>query len=269
MAREVDQVAKAMIPLGPKPRISPKAIKADLLAHWQDIGDLGVATKPNKKTLVFDIGLRAQAVLTMVKACIPWSELKKPCDASVLWKHALVDLKDHKAFLVVSIKDRSPLSPLERSELLTQLTTSVLKTCPVALGVLWCNASLLIPSALFCDYTLKVLPLGPPIPIWVDIHIRPTAQGRMSGLTTGLNALGHMEIETANSPESAAELRTRFEGLVAYLLKNGPVIGDGDTIGEGADEKIKVVYSSSSMGKIGTVMRIDFDSTNSSDALVG
>jgi hypothetical protein len=266
MASEVVQVAKAIIPLGQRPRISPKAIKADLYAHWPDIGHLGLATKPSKKALVFELGQRAQAVLTIVKACIPWPELKGSYESNILWQDAFADLKHHKAFLVASVKDLSPLSPLERSMLLTQLTAAVLNTCPAALGVLWCNASLLIPPALFCEYAVKILPLGPPIPIWVDIRISPNDRGRMSGFTTGLDALGHMEIETENSPETAAELRTRFEGLVAYLLKNGPVICDGDTIGEGANEKIKVVYSSSSFGKTSTVMRIDFDSVGTDDA---
>jgi hypothetical protein len=47
--------------------------------------------------------------------------------------------------------------------------------------------------------------------------------------------------------------------LCEYLLVNGPVIKDGHTVGESADEKIRVVHSPSAFGQEGQVMRLDYE----------
>ncbi|MGH7140661.1 MAG: DUF4261 domain-containing protein, partial [Pirellulales bacterium] len=80
----------------------------------------------------------------------------------------------------------------------------------------------------------------------------------------GLAALGHKEFETAKSPESAKELRDRLLGLVGYVLEHGQVVKDGDTIGEDANERIKVTYGPSSFGVPREVMRLDYSSAKCS-----
>lgn len=262
MPPTADRFGIAMIPLGPNPKISPTAIKADLSATWPDMPPLGATEKKDKHILSFDVGNGAYAILTLIAAPIPWTDLEGPCATSVLWKDAAEVLRPHKAHLLVTVMFHEQPSPIEKSKLLTQITAAILHTCDAALGVYWCNATLVIPPELFREFAVRILPLGPPIHIWVDFRIGPNEQGTMAGFTTGLEALGHMEIETLNSPEPPGELRDRFEGLIAYLLENGPVIRDGDTIGEDVNERIKVVYSPSSFGHDGTVMRLDYESSS-------
>ncbi len=52
-----------------------------------------------------------------------------------------------------------------------------------------------------------------------------------------MKALGLMEIEAQDSPEPPSELRDRLFGLAEYLIDNGLVIRDGDTVGADAKEK--------------------------------
>lgn len=263
MAPTVDKFGIAMIPLGKNPRISASAIKSDLSATWSDMPVVGPTEKKEKHMVSFDVGDDAHVILTLMPGPIPWSDLEGPCATSVLWKDAAEVLKPHKAHLLVTIMFEGDRSPIDKSKLLTQVTASVLHTCDAALGVYWCNATLVIQPELFREFAVKILPVGPPIHIWVDFRIGKNEHGKMSGFTTGLPALGHMEIETESSSEPARELRDRFEGLIHYLLENGPVIADGDTIGEDADERIKVVYSPSSFGHEGTVMRLEYEPTPS------
>ena len=42
------------------------------------------------------------------------------------------------------------------------------------------------------------------------------------------------------------------------MVENGPVIKDGDTVGEDANERIKVVYAKSAFGHEGRVMRLEY-----------
>jgi hypothetical protein len=256
-----DQIAIAMIPLGPNPRVSPSAIKKDLSSTWKDIPTLGESAKSDKTTLSFDVGKSAHVFLSLMPGPIPWSDLEGPCATSVLWREAAAVLKPHKAHLLVTILFDDARSSVEKSKLLTQVTAAVLATCEAALGVYWSNATLVIQPKLFRDFAVEILPHGPPVHIWVDFRIGPNKQGKMSGFTTGLKALGLMELETESSPEPAIELRGRFEGLIHYLLENGPVIKNGDTIGEDENERIKAVYSPSAFGHEGQVMRLDYEPT--------
>jgi Domain of unknown function (DUF4261) len=54
------------------------------------------------------------------------------------------------------------------------------------------------------------------------------------------------------------DLRDRFLSLAGYLIENGPVIEDGNTVGADANEKIQVIYSASQFGHDGQVMRLDY-----------
>jgi hypothetical protein len=74
-----------------------------------------------------------------------------------------------------------------------------------------------------------------------------------------MKALGLMEFESKNAGESPGELRERFLGLAGYLVENGPVINDGDTVGQDANERIRVVYSDSEFGHEGQVMRLVYE----------
>ncbi|MGL4422718.1 MAG: DUF4261 domain-containing protein, partial [Gemmataceae bacterium] len=140
----------------------------------------------------------------------------------------------------------------------TKVCAAILATCPQAPGIFWSNASLVVSSPVFQDFTQKILPEGPPVYIWVDLRVGRNASGTTSGFTTGMAALGHMEFETEESPEAPGDLRERFFGLANYLLEHGPVINDGDTIGEDANERIRVVYSPSAFGQEGKVMRLEY-----------
>lgn len=247
-----------MVCLGDKPKISPSAITKDLTNSWRDFPRLGQVEKGGKGQVSFDIGQDTLAILQLNGTPIPWSDLEGPCATSAIWPDAAKVLKQHTAHMLVTLMFKSAMHPVERSNLLTQVTSAVAETTDAALGVYWSNATLVVQPKVFRQFALRVLPQGPPIPIWVDFRIGPNEDGKMAGFTHGMKALGLMELETETSPESAEELHGRFEGLIEYLLENGPVIKDGDTVGENAKERIKVNYADSSFGHEGQVMRLDY-----------
>jgi len=107
-----------------------------------------------------------------------------------------------------------------------------------------------------CEFATEFLPQSLPLYLWIDLRAGRTDSGKMAGFTRGLEALGHREFETEDSPEAPGELRERFIGLASYVLENGPVIQDGDTVGDSADHKIRVVHSPSAFGNEGQVMKL-------------
>jgi hypothetical protein len=198
--------------------------------------------------------------MAKMPAPIPWSDLEGPCATSILWRNADTEVKKHKIHWIVTVNGE--LDPLSLSRLLTQATAASMAACEAAIGVYWGNATLVIPKNIFIDFAKDVLPHGPPLHIWVDFRVGKDSDTSSSGFTAGMKALGHMEFETKGSPEPPGELRERLLALAGYVLENGPVIRDGDTVGEDAEERIRVVYSNSSFGHESKVMRLVYETAS-------
>jgi Domain of unknown function (DUF4261) len=199
----------------------------------------------------------ATVFLQMIKAPFPWSDLEGPCATSILWPKAKDELEDHKAHCLVTIMGE--LSPMEMSARLTQATAIALAACPNSVGVYWGNSTMVISKPMFRDFAIDVLPQETPYLLWVDFRVGAGNPSGTSGFTTGMEALGHMEFEAENVPESVSDVRDRLHNLVSYLLEQGPVINDGDTIGRDENEKIRVCYEASIYGNKNMVMRLRYE----------
>ena len=245
----------AMVTFNKDGRLSSRAVLKDLQSLWSDLK----VAQPEKKehTLSFQVNDTLVA-LAVMPAPIPWSDLEGPCATSILWPDAEQVLREHATHMIVTAMSDGP--PIDRMKILTQVTAAV---CGAqgASGVMWYHATLVIPPDMFREFACDFLPGELPIPLWVDFRVGAGENGATQGFTAGMSSLGHMEIETLNSPEPVGELRERFFGLCHYLLENGPVIKDGHTIGQDANERIQVAYSPSSFGHEGQVMRLEYHPT--------
>jgi hypothetical protein len=226
-----------------------------LAEYWPG---LAAATQAEEKdgSIAFRIGA-SDIILGRMPAPIPWSDLEGPCATSVLWRDAAQEVKQHALHWVVTVS--AELNPVEMSTLLTQATAATMAACPAAIGVYWGNATLVLPKNLFIDFAREVLPGGPPLHIWVDFRVGKDTDATSAGFTAGMKALGHMEFEAQNAPEPPGELRERLMGLAGYVLERGPVLRDGDSVGQDADERIRVLYSPSAFGHEGKVMRLQYE----------
>lgn len=248
-------VALSMVLLREEAALPAARIEQELRARYPDLDAAVTSDEGGIASLKLRNG---DLFVAPVPVAIPWSDLEGPCATSLLWKNAATDVKPHRAHLIVTIL--SELNEIERSTLLTQATVAVLAACDAALGVYWGNASLLVPKPIFVELAERILPHGPPLDIWIDFRIGWQEQKRSAGFTQGMKALGHMELEARDWPEKPSELRDRMQGLARYLLDNGRVIKDGDTVGQSASEKIRVVYVRSTFGHDALVMQLRYES---------
>ena len=249
-------VSIAFIPLNRGAKLSATAIRKDFASRWPDQPSPVHSEGTKKGQAAFNVG-ESIVVIAMMPVPIPWSELQGPCETSWLWEGAATELRGHHRHLIVTVFDEQ--GPVERAGLLTRVCASVLATCEGAAGVYWGAGGLVVPSKIFRDFASEVLPEGPPLFIWVDFRVGQADSGKTAGFTHGLAALGHMEFETESASDGPGDLRQRLHGLGVYVLENGPVINDGDTIGEDAHERIKVVYADSAFGQEGRVMRLEYE----------
>jgi hypothetical protein len=250
----MSDISLAFVPLAAKARIYAKDVAADIARKWPDFPDV----KPeegNPGQLSFETG-GLSVIAQYVPRPIPWGDLEEPCQTSMLWEDAEEELRDHAGHMIVTTFGDA--EPLDRMKFLTVVLAGMLGACDKALGVYWGGARLVVPSKLFQDMAKDILPDGLPLFIWIGFRAGKNDDGTTSGFTTGLRDLGHREFETDNATDSVGTLRERLFNLSCYVLENGPVIKDGNTVGADESEKIRVVYSESLFGNEGEVMRLDY-----------
>ncbi len=166
---------------------------------WADLPKVGGAQE-HDNMVAFQLG-EADVALGVIAAPMPWDELESVCEMSPLWPGAAEVLKEHREHVIVTV--RGELDPVELSGLLTQVTAAVMASSEAALGVYWGNASMVVPKDMFIEFAVDILPQGPPLFVWVNFQAGPMEEeGVSGGFTTGLEALGLMELETENATES-------------------------------------------------------------------
>ena len=72
-----------------------------------------------------------------------------------------------------------------------------------------------------------------------------------------MSNFGLMEIESKDARISFVSLLSLVNGMAQYLIKSGPVIRDGDTVGD-ASQKIRVRHGKSYWRPGMTVYRVEF-----------
>ena len=230
-------------------------VQRQLAANWPNL-PAATEVEEGDGTLSLQLG-ESSVIMARMPAPIPWTDLEGPCATSILWRNAAEEVKRHMIHWIVTVNGE--LEPVAISTLLTQATAAAMAACSSAIGVYWGNATLVVPKDIFVDFAKEVLPHGPPLHVWVDFRVAKESENSSSGFTAGMKSLGHMELESQRSPEPPGELRKRLLTLAGYLVENGPVIRDGDTVGEDAEERIRVVYSDSAFGHEGTVMQLVYE----------
>lgn len=248
----------SMIMLTTDSPIRAKDVQRHLAENWPELPTVSDIEEKDG-TLSLQIG-DAGLIMAKMPAPIPWSELEGPCATSILWRNSVAEVKKHSIHWIVTVNGQ--LDPVALSRLLTQATAAAMAACQTAIGVYWGNATLVIPKNIFIDFAKEMLPHGPPLHIWVDFRVGKDSQTSSSGFTAGMKALGLMEFEALESPESPSELRERLLALAGFVVENGPVIRDGDTVGEDSEERIRVVYSASAFGHDGKVMRLVYETAS-------
>lgn len=248
-------ISMAMVALADMATLTPAALLQALQRDWPD---LVLPGDTPEEAGVFSLDLvDGTAFISHMEAPIPWSDLEGPCATSLLWPEAEAVLRAHRMHLVVVFSGE--LAELERASRLTQVIASVIAACPAASAVFWGDARLVLPAALFRETAVECLPQELPERLWVGIMAGHGEQGRAAGYTRGLDALGLMDIETVSASESPADLYDRLGSIAGYLVEKGLVINDGDTVGDSAEEKIRVVYAPSRFGSSKPVLRLDYD----------
>jgi hypothetical protein len=153
--------------------------------------------------------------------------------------------------------------PLDAYRHLTRLVSAVLRATD-GLGVYWGTAAHVIRADVYDTIAHESDDDSLPVTLWVDFRAfaedgdAEDAGGDRSALfTVGLSAFGLMELEIGPSDKQPGELRELGMSVASYLIENGPVLGDGDTVGATEDQRVVVRHAPSMVDRPGTVYRLE------------
>jgi len=214
-----------------------------------DRGDGGVFS--------FNVGDELLA-LALMPAPYPAKDLEGPIRASWMWpaKPPIAGVKQHRSHLLVTMTGGSG-DPVRRRLILTAVTALAARQ-PGALAVYWPEARQVLFPAAFVEMAERInSPEAPPLYLWVNLPGLRNQDKTLGMFTVGLSSLGHMEIEIPRIDMQAGELREWLLNIMYYLLENGPVLKDGETIGMSAEQKIRIRHCPSRFGHPGKVICLE------------
>lgn len=244
-----------MIPLHGEVRISVVEMQRDVKTTWPGTPP-PVDFRREKGILTFKMG-NAFVAIALMQEPIPWRDLEPQCKAAWLWPDAAATLRRHTQHFALTLE--SEASARERAAKLTKICAAVLAHCNASLGVIFGEAGVLARKDVFRDMSVESLRTSLPVELWVDCKVGPAGEEKSQGFTKGLAALGHPELEATGLPESPQRLHSRLLGVARYLVEHGPIIQEGDAIGESAEERIRVAFGHSQFGQKGVVMRLVYE----------
>jgi hypothetical protein len=95
-----------------------------------------------------------------------------------------------------------------------------------------------------------------PIMLWINYRMSNDLQKGWAVSTRGMKHFGLMEIECKDAPVDGRSVFSLVAQTSAYLISKGPIIHDGETIGESPALNIRVRHAASYWTEGETVYRI-------------
>ena len=160
------------------------------------------------------------------------------------WPESEAVAADHQGHIIVSLLGKSE-RPLAAARLMTAVIGALLATVPECCGVVWAGRVARAADLWLTESSRSLAPYPDyPFGLWVDIL--PFRSGaKIGAITMGLSAFVGREIEFVTGKLTLPALFDKVAGLSVYLIENGNVVKDGDTIGASESERIAVRYKNS------------------------
>lgn len=173
-------------------------------------------------------------------------EIKVPDDEAEYWansnfmtrEESVAAARNHQAHLLVAVLGGEK-APLAAGELFVKAASTCLKA-DNALGIYDCG-TVWLPK----DYIESAMVMkegGFPLGDLVFIGLYQDERG-ISGWTNGLSSFGKEELEIIDSSQPPSEVYDLLWNVSAYVIQEGAVLRDGQTLGFSAEQKLSLTLS--------------------------
>ena len=236
--------------------VTEEELKIQLAEDWPDF-DVSQLTRTESETgvLAFTYGTYVIMVSSVQRPMQELNHISELCAASRLWPDEVAFDTDYQAHTLVSVAGVGEGNEMEASAILTRVIASLIAIAPHGFAVFWEGAQHLAYPGFVREIALQELPR--PLPaIWVSYNIGPGPNGKIAALTVGLERLGLMDVELPEVNEPGRETLETLIRMAGYLMENGLVIKDGDSIGGFGPDGITAVYGPSMISADKTVIQL-------------
>jgi hypothetical protein len=234
---KTDWVVSVILP-DAKP-LDPERLAAAVKKRLTD-KDKFAGAEPAENLVLLRVG-GGTAMVSLMDRPIPNQELQQVCRFAWYWRAACETVRDHKAHFLVILMG-TELDKLNSALLQTKIVAAVIEQSDAVASYWGMN---LQPRDVFLKGSESASPDNIPVTLWVNYRISREASGNFSLSTRGLKDFGLMEIETKDAPMPGLELFDLVLGATQYLIAKGPVVQDGDTIGQSTKQRIRVRHADS------------------------
>lgn len=225
-------------------------------ALQERLGAMKIADMETDEEQVILFRIRGGTVMVgLLDAPLPKDELEFACKWAWYWRAACDVMASHRAHLHVAVLG-TDLDKVGAALLQTHVVASLMDSDANAIASYWRTSlhsreSFLKQSAYASRETL-------PIWLWINFRLTSDLEKGWTLSTDGMEEFDLYEIESKDANVDGKKLFTLAVSTADYLIKNGPVIKDGDTIGGSAHEKIPVRHAPSYWHEGKTVYRVVF-----------
>ena len=238
--------------LAEAPYVDPSRLESALRRRLTDADKFTGVEPGDDLALVRVAG--GTALVSLMNSPIPNGELQEVCKYAWYWKAACDTVKDHRAHLLVVLMG-TELDRLGSAVLQTKIVAAVIEATNAVAAYWGVN---LQPRDVFLKGATHVSREWIPTTLWVNYRLSREASGNFTLSTRGLKNFGLMEIETKDAPMPGLDLFDLVLGTTQYLITKGPVIRDGDTIGQSPKQRIRIRHAESYWNEGEKVYRIEF-----------
>lgn len=222
------------------PHWDPERFKADLKEAWgvELPPEEGAKADPERPILVCSAEAGTLSIALM-DFPVPDGEAEENAHSNYFTPEAALEAAQaHQAHLVVAVLNQEG-DPIEAGKLYVKAAAACLKASN-ALGV-YANGTVWTP-----DYFLRAAEDmrdgGLPLLALVFVGLYRGTRG-LCGYTRGLNAFGRDELEVLESEQEPRDIQALLFNVSSYLIQQGGVLRDGETLGYTAKQKLPLTRS--------------------------
>ncbi len=186
----------------------------------------------NSLFIALDEGLIA---VSLIDAPVPYGEVAASAERNFMWQDGVERVGKHKAHLLVTVMG-ADTDPRDAGEMMVKVVVSCLKLFG-GIGVY--TGDVVLQRDYYLDFAEMMDDGQFPLHNLVWIGLYGNEKG-MSGYTGGMINLGYNEIEVLNSRVKPMELHEFIASVAMYVIMEGVVLGDGETIGYSETQKLPI-----------------------------
>jgi hypothetical protein len=212
----------------------------------ESIADFASPRNPGSLALFSVNGTLLTAMF--VGASLPFEEWDFAAKQNLVWPEARKMMEGHRAHIVIAPLNAATtfIDLKKQAQTVTAVAITMASLTPTVAAI-WATGQAITKVQDFINAAPSVDKGEPAAPIWIGMLIgrgSKTDQGEVTigAMTTGLEPFIGREIDFEPTPVPMLTVAHRLVGVMQYLLTQGPVLKDGDSIGISPTERIRAKH---------------------------